>query len=416
MRPAPLLSFIVLSYNYADYISRTIASILAQTVQDFEIVVVDDASTDHSCDVVRAFADARIQLLVNDHNQGGAASYNRAVLAARGRYLVNLDADDWILPTKAERQLAAMTRDQVDILGSHVRIVGADGQPHPEAPLRESLINQPHDLNRAAAWIGCNNLVRSSTMIDRLAHLRIGLDDPTMVRAPDYELWTRALANGLRFGILPEPLTCYRLHAGGVTFGDPQATFLELAYAMHRNLVPMLERQGCGTGPSQIFAWMTDHAEFARLALPGRHMLAGVFLSALHFPDFAGFRDRIMAGNAGDPVATIGQRAFAMTNAPNLRAQLAQCQTESADLIKARDFWQQTSIAYAEARDFWHQTSAAYAEARDFWHQTSTKLGEARDCWQARSATLERQIDDMQRHWLRWGMRRLRHRMARPFR
>src|SRR5256885_734485 len=82
MSAAPKLSFIVLSYNYADLIGQTIRSILEQTVQDFEIIVVDDASTDTSCDIVRSFADPRIRLLLNERNLGGAASYNRAVEAA----------------------------------------------------------------------------------------------------------------------------------------------------------------------------------------------------------------------------------------------------------------------------------------------------------------------------------------------
>ena len=62
MSLAPQLSFIVLWYNYADLIGQTIHSILRQTVQDFEVVVVDDASTDTSCDVIRSFADPRIRL------------------------------------------------------------------------------------------------------------------------------------------------------------------------------------------------------------------------------------------------------------------------------------------------------------------------------------------------------------------
>ncbi|MGB8127769.1 MAG: glycosyltransferase family 2 protein, partial [Pseudolabrys sp.] len=70
-------------------------------MQDFEIVVVDDASTDASVEVIRSYNDPRIRLFVNDHNIGGAASYNRAVKATRGEWLVNLDADDWIAPNKA---------------------------------------------------------------------------------------------------------------------------------------------------------------------------------------------------------------------------------------------------------------------------------------------------------------------------
>ena len=109
MSNSPLLSYLVLSYNYERYIDKTIRSILEQTVQDFEIVVVDDCSKDNSVGVIRSFNDPRIRLLANEHNIGGAASYNRAVTEARGEWLVNLDADDWVAPHKAEIQLAAVS-------------------------------------------------------------------------------------------------------------------------------------------------------------------------------------------------------------------------------------------------------------------------------------------------------------------
>jgi glycosyltransferase involved in cell wall biosynthesis len=144
----PLLSFIVLSYNYRDYIQTTLRSILEQTVQDFEVVVVDDCSTDDSREVVQSFTDPRIRLLVNPRNLGGAASYNVAVQAARGEWLVNLDADDWIAPQKCSVQLVAVEADPtIDIIGSWVRVVGDDGMPHPDAATIESMVNRSHALN-----------------------------------------------------------------------------------------------------------------------------------------------------------------------------------------------------------------------------------------------------------------------------
>ena len=140
----PRLSYIVLSYEYEDYVGTTIRSILDQTVQDFEIVVVDDASRDGSVQVIRGFADPRIRLFVNERNMGGAASYNRAVEAARGEWLVNLDADDWIAPSKAETQLAAATADpDLDIIGTWVSIVDAEGRPHPRGLDVESDLESP---------------------------------------------------------------------------------------------------------------------------------------------------------------------------------------------------------------------------------------------------------------------------------
>ena len=142
MSDTPLLSYIVLSYNYEHYIDQTIRSILRQTVQDFEIVVVDDCSKDNSVEVVKSFRDPRIRVLCNEKNLGGAGSYNRAVfLAARGEWLVNLDADDWIAPQKAEAQLEfAAQNPHLDIIGSYVVFLDADGAPHPNAEVLEGTV------------------------------------------------------------------------------------------------------------------------------------------------------------------------------------------------------------------------------------------------------------------------------------
>jgi len=369
MSDGPLLSFIVLSYNYADYIGISIQSILDQTVQDFEVVVVDDASEDRSCDVIRSFGDVRIRLLVNDRNMGGAASYNRAVQAATGKYLVNLDSDDWITPDKAERQLAAMAKQPVEILGTYAYFVDKDGKPHPGAAEFEQLINQAHDLNKASVWIGRNNLVRSTTMVDRAAHFRIGLDDPSMVRAPDFELWTRALRAGCRFGLLAEPLTYFRVHPGGVTHGDPISTFLELSYATLRNLVQLVEVGQSRDGTALIARWILAQGRCTAMHLPQEHRLLGMLLYMPTFADFADFRRQLYIEDEATGLDTSGRRLLAM-----LETELSRMEKLQADLV-----------AVSDARDFWHNQSKAAMQARDFWHQTS-------DAWEKECRSLQQAV------------------------
>ena len=130
MNQSPQLS----SSSFPTIMSATfdrLESILTQSVQDFEIVVIDDASTDRSVELIRSYDDRRIRLLENDENLGGVASYNRAVEAARGEWLVNLDADDSIAPEKAELQLAAVREDsQLDVVGTYVSARDEIGTPH----------------------------------------------------------------------------------------------------------------------------------------------------------------------------------------------------------------------------------------------------------------------------------------------
>jgi glycosyltransferase involved in cell wall biosynthesis len=310
-KSAPLLSFIVLSYNYQHYIGTTIRSILNQTVQDFEIVVVDDASTDASREVVRDFGDSRIRLLVNERNLGGAGSYNVAVQAARGEWLVNLDADDWIAPQKSEVQLEAASRDPaLDVIGTWVRYIGADGAPHPEATSFEHALNSDHKFNLVESWIGLNYLCRSSTMVKRVTHLRIGLDDPGMVRAPDYELWTRALAAGCRFGLVQEPLTYYRLHAGGVTRGDPAGTLLEIGYAMARNLAPLAERRALFDDLASIVRWIATNRDLILLTPQQALRLIGTLVTRPPLTSFLAFRAALAALEADPTLERIGRFAL----------------------------------------------------------------------------------------------------------
>jgi len=305
MDAAPKLSFIVLSYNYADLIGQTIRSILDQTVRDFEIVVVDDASRDSSRAVVAAFGDPRIRLLVNERNLGGAGSYNRAVAAARGEWLVNLDADDWIAPDKCEKQLAYLRDNPAAVLGTYTNYVDRQGRPHPNQAALDGYVNRPFDLNAVETWVGMNRLVRSSTMVSRSAHLAIGLDDAGMVRAPDYELWTRFLRLGHPIAVLPEKLTFYRLHGSGVTHGDPTGALLEMSYAVLRNLAPLVEARATWPVLLQILNWWLGIDAFARLRPMERYRMVGMLLLTPDWSDFAAFRAAVLA-EAADDAALIG--------------------------------------------------------------------------------------------------------------
>ncbi|MGO4390468.1 glycosyltransferase family 2 protein [Variovorax sp. M-6] len=311
MSKAPLLSYIVLSYNYERYIGKTLQSILDQTVQDFEIVVVDDRSSDGSVAVVSAIADPRIRLFINEKNLGGAASYNRAVQEARGEWLVNLDADDWIDPRKAEIQLRLASEDpRLDVIGTYVAFHDENDARHASARALEEIVNQPHDLNLVDTWIGANHLCRSSTMVRASAHRRIGLDDPAMVRAPDYELWTRALQQGCRFAVVPQRLTFIRLHARGVTHADPTGTLLEMSYATLRNLVPLAEARALLPSINRMVAWVGRHPSLSALPPIQAHRLVGMLMQSPSMGDFPHFKALLADPTAHPELAAVGQRTL----------------------------------------------------------------------------------------------------------
>src|SRR5512146_251636 len=109
----PIVSVIMAVYNGQEYLRESVESILAQTFADFELVIVDDGSTDRTPDLLRAYTDARIRV-IRTSNQGQALARNCALTAARGRYIAVQDADDVALPGR----LAA----EVSFLDTHPKI------------------------------------------------------------------------------------------------------------------------------------------------------------------------------------------------------------------------------------------------------------------------------------------------------
>lgn len=108
--PAPLVSVVIPTYNRGHCIAACLDSVLAQTVGDFEIIVVDDFSSDDTAARVAAFTDPRVTYVAQPSNQGGAAARNVGIRRARGEYVAFLDSDDLWLPAKLEKQIAGMRR------------------------------------------------------------------------------------------------------------------------------------------------------------------------------------------------------------------------------------------------------------------------------------------------------------------
>ena len=107
-----LVSIIMPSYNTGKYIVSSIKSVLAQTYQNWELLIVDDCSTDNTDDLVKQLLqDSRIHYLKNEKNSGAAVSRNRALKEARGRWIAFLDSDDLWMPQKLERQIDYMRKN-----------------------------------------------------------------------------------------------------------------------------------------------------------------------------------------------------------------------------------------------------------------------------------------------------------------
>lgn len=375
---SPLVSYIVLSYNHEKYIGQTIKSIIEQTVQDFEIVVIDDASTDRSTDVVRSFGDPRIKLHINERNTKGPGSQIRALGIAQGRYLANLDSDDWIAPQKTARQLAYFQQNpDVDLAATYAYFVDATGNRHPNSDELERPTNKPHDLNSVDAWIVQNPVCTSSTMLRRSVYERIGYAEPALIRAGDYEFWTRAVFHGCRFGLIHEPLTFYRVHSTNVTHLDPMRSYLEIAYLLQKNIFPIIEAREMLTSLATVIDWIVTHEQFKLLVPATRYRLLGVLLNAPHISNFAEYQQAILGNDENQSLLTVGRRFH---NALHLNRKLA---ADIESLTEARDWHRQQS-------ENWHRT----------WDTDSKTLNESlqrqqeqSDMWRAKYEALSKDYE-----------------------
>ncbi len=126
-----LISVIMPSYNTGKYISESIKSVLAQTYENWELIIVDDCSTDDTESVVKSFEDPRIIYIRNEKNSGAAVSRNRALQEAKGKWIAFLDSDDLWLPQKLELQLNFMRENNYAFTFTDYKIVTPAGEELP---------------------------------------------------------------------------------------------------------------------------------------------------------------------------------------------------------------------------------------------------------------------------------------------
>jgi glycosyltransferase involved in cell wall biosynthesis len=218
----PLVSVLLAAHDDASFLREAVESVLGQTLRDLELIVVDDASTDETPALLDEIDDDRLRVVGNDEQVGLAASLNRGLDLARGRYAARLDADDVARPERLERQVARLRAEpRCAVLGTG--IVDLDEQGRSGAT---------HVLPAGATALRWHALFSSpffhpTVLVDLEvldAHrLRY---DPAYLESEDYELWTRlfAFADG---GNLTAPLVLKRVHAGQASLrrGDLQESF-----------------------------------------------------------------------------------------------------------------------------------------------------------------------------------------------
>lgn len=200
------LSVVLSIYNGESFVADAIGCILDQTYRDFELIVINDGSTDGSLAIMQEFAakDERIRI-IDQANTGLTIALCRGVEAARGQYIARMDADDWSMPERFEKQMALLRANpEMVAVTCDVEHFYDDGTPSHVAIIRKDARVLPLYLVFANRIGGHGQMIYS-----REAYFAAGGYDPDYNYAEDYDLWTRLIEQG-PFGVVPEVLYRYR--------------------------------------------------------------------------------------------------------------------------------------------------------------------------------------------------------------
>lgn len=225
-------------YNGAAYLLEAIDSILAQTFPDFELLIIDDGSTDDSAKIIRSCRDSRIRFESNDMNRGLVYTLNRGIDMASGDYVAIMHADDIAHPTRLEKQVHYLeTHRDIGVLGSWFEPFGG-----PDS----GVCHYPLEHEHIAAGLLFNNQLCHPTVTFRGSFLReSGLRyRAEMFPTEDWDMWTRC-ASATRLGNIPLSLLRYRVHQTSVTgiMGmhlGKQSPFIERSQSIYPRLLAAL--------------------------------------------------------------------------------------------------------------------------------------------------------------------------------
>ena len=208
---SPALSIVMPVYNAAPYIREAVESLLVQTYADFELIVVDDGSTDQSISIVEGFRDQRIVILKNECNSGIVFSRNRGTATACGRYIAPFDSDDIARMDKFEKQIAFLEKNpDFGMIGSWAYLIDENS-----TRLRKKWkVNAPPE--RIPAILLFRNYFVQSAMVIRREALPAGFYTQDYDVVEDYKMWID-IARNFKVWNYPDYLLEYRVHQKSIT-------------------------------------------------------------------------------------------------------------------------------------------------------------------------------------------------------
>ncbi len=228
MKHDELVSIITPSYNTGAYIAETIKSVLAQTYTNWEMIIVDDCSTDNTDEVVTRFSDSRIKYLKNKRNSGAAISRNYALREAKGKWIAFLDSDDLWLPEKLEKQISFMKENGYKFTFTDYRIV------YPDKKWSPYIYTGPDKITKHMMYRYCY-FSTITVIYDREYVGLIQIAD--IKKNNDYAMWLKVIQKTNCYR-MPECLSIYCKRENSISSGS-KVKLIKHHYIMFRKALLM---------------------------------------------------------------------------------------------------------------------------------------------------------------------------------
>lgn len=206
----PKVSVIIPAYNAITYLPRALVSVSRQSFTDFEVLIINDGSSDNLEQWFTELIDPRVKL-IGQQNKGVAAARNTGIAQSQGEYIAFLDADDLWEPTKLEKQVCCLENNpQVALAHTNMGLVDWQGKS------LGRVIQSPAEGDALKKILQQNTIVTSSVMIRKSCLEKVGVFDINLRSSEDWDLWVR-IAAIYPLAVIKEPLGYYRLHHNNMT-------------------------------------------------------------------------------------------------------------------------------------------------------------------------------------------------------
>lgn len=282
-RPQPIVSVIMSVYNGERFLGEAIDSVLCQTITDFELIIVDDGSTDSTAKILEEYAqkDPRIVVLTQS-NSGIPTSLNKAIAAAKTDLIAHVDADDRALPTWLEEQLKFLkAHPDTSIVSSFAYLVNSQGN-------RIGRSQNPIDVERGKKELRPDlflDVIHSTVLMKKTALLDVGGYRADCPYLEDRELWGRLVTAGHMIRCNPKFLADYRVHSGSVTVKKRAPHEIYVGRGINLNIVRRLQGKE-ELDYEGVKAWLANRPLIERIQ-EARRIQSGFYYkaSARHYAE-----------------------------------------------------------------------------------------------------------------------------------